>query len=365
MKAGLFAPRESKAKQTESMQSHSAACERATWSAAVINYNGGGLVADTIASIEELENPPDEILLIDDGSSDDSIARVERSHPNVRIVQMERHTARPTMVRNRALREARHRHVLLTDNDVSFAPDAVQQLMAVMLERPDAALCTPLVVCDDDRDTVYGQAHRLHFLCWGTFLRARTVAAARAIGPHRAVGCGIQLIDKVRAEAAGFFDENLVFGWGDDGALHHRLHLAGWACYTVPDALVFHRRLRTTPRIYGQIHNRWVVLLTDFQLRTLLLTAPALLLFELMLVASALSLRAGGEYLRALRDVARKLGPIRATRSRVQSSRRISDRDVLCADDLDLPRRSSPLDRFVRLSNVGFRAYWRIVGPLL
>jgi len=347
------------------MQSHSAACQRAAWTAAVINYNGGRLVADTIASLEKLKDAPDEILLIDDGSGDDSIARVQRSHPDVRIVQMERHTARPTMVRNRALREARHRHVLLTDNDVTFAPDAVQQLMAVMFGRPDAALCTPLVVCDDDRDTVYGQAHPLHFLCWGTLLKARTVAAARAVGPHRAIGCGIQLIDKLRAEPAGFFDENLVFGWGDDGVLHHRLHLAGWACYTVPDALVFHRRLRTTSRVYGQIHNRWVVLLTDFQLRTLLLTAPALMLFELMLAASALSLRAGGDYLHALRDVARKLGPIRATRSRVQSSRRISDRDALCADDLDLPRRSSPLGTLVKLSNVGFRAYWRIVGPLL
>jgi GT2 family glycosyltransferase len=337
---------------------------RVRWTAAVINYNGGQLVADTVASIEQLDDPPDEILLIDDGSSDDSVANVRQTHPRVRVVAME-HTGRPTVGRNRALREAGHRYVLLTDNDVTFAPDAVQQLMIVMLEGSEVALCTPLVVCDDDRDTVYGQAHRLHFLCWGTFLKARTVAAARAIGPHRAVGCGIQLIDKVRAEATGFFDEKLVFGWGDDGALHHRLHLAGWACYTVPDALVFHRRLRTTPRIYGQIHNRWVVLLTDFQLRTLLLTAPALLLFELMLAASVLSLRAGGDYLRALRDVARKLGPIRTTRSRVQSLRRISDRDVLCADDLDLPRLSSSLGTLVKLSNVGFRAYWRIVGPLL
>jgi len=341
---------------------------RVRWAAAVINYNGGGLVVDTIASIEQLDDPPDEILLIDDGSSDDSVVSVRQAHPEVRVIEMERHTGRPTMVRNRALRAAGHRYVLLSDNDVAFAPDAVEQLKAVMFDRPDVAVCTPLVVCDDDRDTVYGQAHRLHFLCWGTLLKARTVADARAIGPHRAIGCGIQLIDKVRAEPSGFFDENLAFGWGDDGALHHRLHLTGSACYTVPYALVFHRRLRTTPRVYGQTHNRWVVLLRDYQLRTLLVTAPALLVFEVMLIASTLSLRAGGEYLRALRDVAGKLGSIRASRRRVQSSRRIADRDVLCADDLDLPRRfagRSALGTVAKLLNVGFRAYWRIVRPLL
>jgi hypothetical protein len=342
--------------------------ERSRWTAAVINYNGGELVVDTIDSIQRLNEPPDEILLVDDGSTDDSVTRVRHAHPDVRLVAMGRNTGRPTMVRNAALRAASHRYVLLSDNDVAFAADAVEQLKAVMLARPDVAVCTPLVVCDDDRDTVYGQAHRLHFLCWGTLLKARTVAAARAIGPHRAVGCGIQLIDKARAASSGFFDENLVFGWGDDGALHHRLHLAGWACYTVPDALVFHRRLRTTPRVYGQTHNRWVVLLRDYQLRTLLVAAPALLVFELMLIASALSLRAGGEYLRALRDVAGKLGPIRSNRRRAQSARRIADRDALCADHLDLPRRfakQSALGAVVKLLDVGFSAYWRIVRPLL
>jgi len=342
--------------------------EQRLMTAAVINYNGGGLVVDTIASVKQVHDPPDEILLVDDGSTDDSILRVQQSHPDVRVVEMGRHTGRPTMVRNRALRAAAHRYVLLSDNDVTFAPDALEQLKSVMLEHRDVAVCTPLVVCDDDRDTVYSQAHGVHFLCWGASLEARTVAAARAIGPHRAIGCGIQLIDKVRAEASGFFDENLVFGWGDDGALHHRLHLAGWACYTVPDALVYHRRIRTMPRVYGQIHNRWVVLLTDFRLRTLLLTAPALLLFELMLLVSVLSLQAGGEYVRALRDVARKLRAIRAQRSRVQSSRRIPDRDALCADDLDLPRQYMQLRvlrAVVHLLDVAFRAYWRMLRPLL
>ena len=320
---------EIKGELTESMQSHSAACERATWTAAVINYNGGGLVADTIASLEELEDPPDEILLIDDGSSDDSIARVRgaiRAYGSSRwsvtqggrpwsatarfarrawlcVVDRQRRDVRP-----RCHGAAHGRHARSTRRRGLHAPGRLR------------------------RRSRYGlrSSPPLHFLCWGTSLKARTVAAARAVGPHRAVGCGIQLIDKRRAESAGSFDENLAFGWGDDGALHHRLHLAGWACYTVPDALVFHRRLRTTPRVYGQIHNRWLVLLTDFRLRTLLLTAPALLLFELMLVASALSLRAGGEYLRALRDIARKLGPIapRATGYRRHAAFRIGMRFV-------------------------------------
>jgi GT2 family glycosyltransferase len=286
----------------------------------------------------------------------------------VRIIPMGRNTAHPTMVRNHALRAAAHRYVLLSDNDVTFAPDAVHQLQVAMQDLPHAAVCTPLVVSDDHRTMVYGQAHPMHYLCCATAPTATTVAEAQAVGPHQAVGCGIQLIDKERAEPLGFFDEDLVFGWGDDGDLHHRLTLAGLACYTVPDALVYHRRIRTKARVYGQIHNRWFVLLRDYQLRTLIVTAPALLVFELMLVASVVAMGAAGEYLRAVRDVTGKLGTIRASRRRVQASRRVADREALCADNLDLPRQLAErklLGKAVQLLNVGFRGYWRLVRPLL
>ena len=117
----------------------------APWSAAIINFNGGVLVGETIASIKAMDHPPEEILLVDDGSTDDSLATVRIRFPDVRILPMPRHTGRPAAVRNAALRNARHRYVLLCDNDVQLAPDAVLHLMATMRSFPDVAVCSGVV----------------------------------------------------------------------------------------------------------------------------------------------------------------------------------------------------------------------------
>ena len=268
-----------------------------------------------------------------------ALSGVQRSHPGVRVVQMERHTGRPDMVRNRALREAGHRYVLLSDNDVTFAPDAdgaAQGRHARSARR--RGLHAPGRLRRRSRYRLRSSPP-LHFLCWGTSLKARTVAAARAVGPHRAVGCGIQLIDKGRAESAGSFDENLVFGWGDDGALPPpppprrmgMLHGPGRAGLS-PTATHDATRLRSDPQSMARPSD-------GYPAANARVATPALLLFELMLVASALSLRAGASTCARFATLRASSGLFAPRRRRIQASRRVADRDALCADDLDLPRR--------------------------
>ena len=110
------------------------------YAAAVINYNGGHLVIGTVESLKRSVSPPDEIVLVDDGPTDGSPERLRAEHLDVHLVSMGRNTGRPTRVRHRALREARHRRVLLTDDDVTFAPDAVRHLMGLLSTREGAAV---------------------------------------------------------------------------------------------------------------------------------------------------------------------------------------------------------------------------------
>jgi GT2 family glycosyltransferase len=338
------------------------------WSAAVINFNGEDLVCDTIGSIKSLAHPPNEILLIDDGSTDRSVARVRDKHPDVQVVSLGMNTGRPNVARNRALREARHRYVLVSDNDVIFAPDAVSHLMEALLAREDAAVCTPLIVAADDQWSLLGQGHLIHFLCWSTAAQATTIGGARELGMVRAAGCGIQMIDKLRATMVGFLDERMALGWGDDGEFHFRIQLAGFGSYTVPDAIVFHRRVRTQSRFYGQVHNRWRMLLKDYEWRTLLVAGPALLVYEVLLVATLLAIGAGQEYARAMADVAAGLPEIMQQRRMVQAVRQVADSEVLCAGMLMVPRhlqgRKVVCVGLAALTT-GFRLYWSFARRLL
>jgi GT2 family glycosyltransferase len=339
-----------------------------TWTAAVINFNGGDAVAETIASLKELRDGPDEIILVDDGSTDTSLATVRTRHPDVRILPMPDHTGRPAAVRNLALRNARHRYVLLCDNDMQLAADAMAHLMSTMRSAPDMAVCSGVVVSDDNPTLIEVRARPLHFLCWTTALQERTLVEARAKGVQLGVGCGIQLVDREVAVTAGLFAENLALGWMDDGDLHHRLHLFGYRCLSVPDAVVIHQRVRKVSRAYGQIHNRWFLLLSHYELRTLMVLAPALVVFELLLIAFMALSGEVGNYVRALRDVIAELPQIRALRRSVQQQRRLRDKQLLSALDLDLPRHLRDRRTIVtafRWLSAGFRCYWLIAGPFL
>lgn len=336
------------------------------WTAAVINFNGGRLLCDTVTSIKQLAHRPDEIVIVDDGSTDDSLDLLRRRHPDVRIVLMP-HLGRPNAVRTVALQAASHRYVLLSDNDIRFAPGAIQPLMDALRRLPDAAVCTPLVVSDEDPTEIMARSRPLHFLCWATAIEPRHVREAVAEGPRRGIGGGIQLVDKERIRPAGTFDGDLAFGWSD-GEFHLRLQIAGRPCYSVPSALVFHRRVRSSPRVYGQLHNRWHIMLKTYELRTLLLIAPALAVFELMLLVFAVKAGTGRDYFRAHRDILHELGDIRRKRRAIQSTRRVRDRDILVAAELDLPRYmedKSLLMAALHLISSGFRAYWKIVRPLV
>jgi GT2 family glycosyltransferase len=338
------------------------------WTAAVINFNGGDAVAHTIASLKELRIPPDEIILVDDGSTDTSLATVRTRHPDVRIVPMPDHTGRPATVRNRALRSAGHRYVLLCDNDLQVAADFMTHLISTMRSAPDIAVCCGVVVSDDNPTLIEVQARPLHFLCWTTALQERTLAQARAKGAQLGVGCGIQLVDREVATTAGLFAENLALGWMDDGDLHHRLHLFGYRCLSVPEAVVLHSRVRKVSRTYGQIHNRWFLLLSHYQLRTLIVLAPALAIFELLLVAHMTLSGEVGNYVRAVRHVFAELPQIRALRRKVQQQRRVEDKQLLSALDLDLPRHlrdRRALGAAVRWLSAGFRCYWLIAVRFL
>ena len=196
---------------------------RVKWSAVVINYNGAGQVVPTIELLRAVQPPPEEIIVVDDGSTDDSLALVRAACPEVRIVPLGRNTGRTGLVRNAGLRAAGQRFVLVTDNDIRFAPDAVLRLMEVMLAKEDAAACTPVVYYDDRPDEIFLRGHQLHYLCWSCPHPRTSRAEIEGGEPTPAIGCGIQLLDGDAVLGLGGFDENLHIGWGDDGELHHRL----------------------------------------------------------------------------------------------------------------------------------------------
>jgi GT2 family glycosyltransferase len=186
--------------------------------------------------------------------------------------------------------------------------------------------------------------------------------------PQVSVGCGIQLVDKERLSEVGFFDEDFPLGWGDDGEFHHRVNLSGLKCYSVPQAVAYHAPSRAYSRFYGQIHNRWSLIVQSYALKTIVLLLPALAVYEVAVLALLVRRQAAGEYLKAVRQVLARRKRVLERRQAIQSLRRVGDRDLLHCGPIFVPGHLLQ-DGFIRagarLLNRMFSTYWRLIRPVV
>jgi tetratricopeptide (TPR) repeat protein len=105
-------------------------------------YNGRRYIAETLESALAQTRPPDEILVIDDGSADDG-ADIASSFASVTVVRRPHEGVAPTM--NAGLGRAKGSLVSILDADDLLLPETLEAEVACLTERPEAAL-------------VYGQA---------------------------------------------------------------------------------------------------------------------------------------------------------------------------------------------------------------
>lgn len=335
---------------------------------AVLNYNGAQVLPACLDSVRKLDQAPAEVLVVDDGSSDGSPDWVREHHPDVRVVSMGENTKRLNRVRNCALAESRHPLVLLVDNDVELAPDCLEELLAALNRLPDAAVCMPRALYAHDPSRIYQDGQVLHYTAASHALNRNAPAVGTSLEPRVSIGWGVQLIDRGQAAACGNFNECYVMGWGDDGEFNHKLNLAGRLCYHVPTAVVLHARAEGARRYYGTARNRVRFVLESYQLRTLLLCAPALLVYEAALLGFMARERALGEYLRAVREALGELGSIRRVRREIQSRRRRRDVEFMTSGSIFVAPEyldSRWLAAGLRALNAFLDAYWAGVRRLL
>jgi GT2 family glycosyltransferase len=353
------------APRQQSLKRFSALGHQEPITVAIPNYNGRRDIADAIRSAQNSTYLPAQILVVDDGSTDGSVSFIRENFPDIRVIELGHNSGGMlNRVRNRALHEAKTRLVFLMDHDIVLEPSCLSVLLSQMRALPDAAVLTTRALFAHDRQRIYVDAQSLHFLC-NTVASNRDGYVGESDGkPKPSIGWGTQLIDKDKAAIIGFFDEDYGMGWGDDGEFHHKIRLAGFGCYSVPNAVVYHKRVEGANRVSGTVRNRWYIITETYSLKTLVLLAPALLLYEAALFSFLCLKGQRRQYLRSMREVCRRIPHLLKKRSGLQKSRQISDRDLLVGGPIYI-RENLVEKAYLRISMVVlngiFEGYWRLV----
>lgn len=104
-------------------------------SAVVVAYNGVRWLEGLLPSLAAQTWRPLEVVVVDNGSRDDTSSWVEREHPWVRLVRIQPGLSLAGGI-NRGMAEARGEYRLVLNQDVVLAPDAVAEAVAVAREGP-------------------------------------------------------------------------------------------------------------------------------------------------------------------------------------------------------------------------------------
>lgn len=101
-------------------------------------YNAVAHIAETLQSVLAQTHPVDEIVLVDDGSADDTAALAARLHPKIKVVRQA--NAGQCVARQKGLEATTAEYILFLDHDDLLSPDALKVLLAALLAQPAAAL---------------------------------------------------------------------------------------------------------------------------------------------------------------------------------------------------------------------------------
>lgn len=345
-------------------------------SAVVCNYNGRGYLEACLASV--LAQGPDEVLVVDDASSDDSVAFLRAHFPTVRVLVLDRNRG-PCAARNAGMRAAQHRWVLAVDNDAVLEPGVLARLRAALEQDPGACLAQTRSVLHDEPTRVHydgGGFHYLGLIALRNFYTPLSEARGHGVVEADALVAICALLDRDVVLAHGGYDEELFY-LAEDLDLSLRLKLAGQRLLAVEDALVRHRggtaglsfRGGEYPgrRVFLHARNRRRILAKCLALRTLLLILPAFGLYELVWMLFALLQGELGAHLRGRLAFLASLPSVLRARAAVQANRRRHDRELLVGGPLVLSPgvlRSGAKRTLARALDAGFRAWWRLVRPL-
>jgi GT2 family glycosyltransferase len=295
----------------------------------IATYNGRHLLETVLPSLREQALADFRVVVVDDGSSDDTLAWLKDNWPEIDVIA---HTSNRgvTAALNSCLHAGRSELVALLNNDVELDPSCLTELVAALDEHPEAGVACGKLLDFHDRELLDGAGD---VYTWGGEANRRG-QGRRDTGQYDTVqevfsACGAAAVyRRATLDAVGDFDARLYANY-EDVDWCFRAQLAGWSCRYAPTAVAYHMGSATLgkgPSDFSLYHNWrnaiWVVA-KNYPASALARHAHQLAFVQLRNLAIAIRRRRIALWLRVWRDAIAGLPAVLADRRAVQRSRTV------------------------------------------
>lgn len=185
-------------------------------------YNRAHVVGNAIDSVLGQTYTPVEVIVVDDGSTDETQAKLAAYADRIRVLKQE--NSGPTIARNRGIAAAQGEIVAFLDSDDYWLPDKLLRQVDLLQragESVPCCLCNCTILYNDGgRGTTFTNANIRPNPSTGLWLNPAQVLSTRFVLFNQAVAIRRSVLERV-----GYFDETLRFA--EDYELPLRLALQG------------------------------------------------------------------------------------------------------------------------------------------
>ena len=247
----------------------------------VLNWNGRHLLQESLPALEaaiERSGRPHELLVVDNGSDDDSISWLKQRHPQAKLVQLARNLGFAEG-NNRGVAAARHDIVVLVNNDMIVAPDFLEPLLQGFRDPEVFAVSSQIFFPPGKKREETGNT-------LGTWRRGRLELSHDQVRPHHFkrsylpvlwAGGGSSAFCRRRFLQLGGFSEIFSPCYFEDTDLSYRAWRRGWKVLFCPHSQVLHKHRSSTRRRFREQHltrmmevHKLCYLWKNYQLSTLI-----------------------------------------------------------------------------------------------
>lgn len=118
----------------------------------ILNWNGKHMLERFLPSVTDCCPSDAEVIIADNGSTDDSIAFLKEHYPNLRLILLDRNYGFAEGY-NRAISQIDANYYVLLNDDVEVTPGWVETIEAQMEQDPQVAIAQPKLLMFDQKDT--------------------------------------------------------------------------------------------------------------------------------------------------------------------------------------------------------------------
>ena len=231
-------------------------------SASVIipNWNGRDLLEKYLPSVIAAlaENAANEIVVVDNGSSDGSTEFLSRQFPQVKVLALERNLGFGGGS-NAGVRGAANDVVVLLNNDMRVAPDFLSPLLAGFTDPRVFAVSSQILFSDPNKRREETGLTQGWWEEGGLRVRHRIDEQVRDLYPCFYGGGGSCAFDRRKFLELGGFDPLLEPFYLEDTDLGYQAWKRGWKVLYQPRSLVYHEHRGTIGRRFSEAQIRAVL----------------------------------------------------------------------------------------------------------